>query len=84
MEHRRTANPMVAIDADEMRRRRQLQGLNQAALAQAADVHRSYISRIEANAQAYVSPAVFARICDALGVQDRADLLAADPVGRAS
>lgn len=75
---------MVAIDVDKMRRRRQLQGLNQADLARAAKIHRSNISRLEGGHQATISPRMFARICDALGIEDRAELLAEEPVGRAS
>jgi transcriptional regulator with XRE-family HTH domain len=67
---------MVAIDVDEMRRRRQLQGLNQADLAREAKIHRSNISRLERGHQATVSPRMFARICDALKVKDREELMA--------
>ena len=67
---------MVAMDVDEMRRRRQLLGLNQADLARAAEIHRSNISRLERGHQVTVSPRMFARICDALKVEDRAELMA--------
>jgi len=68
---------MVAIDVEEMRRRRQLQGLSQSDLARAAQIHRSNISRLERGHQDTISPRTFARICDALGVKNRAELMAA-------
>jgi len=67
---------MVVIDADEMRRRRQLKGLSQTALAALAQVHNSHISHIESGRRPTVSPAAFARICDALEIQDRSELMA--------
>lgn len=67
---------MVAIRADEMKRRRQINGLSQTALAELAGVDNSHISHIESGRRPTISPAVFARICDALGVHDRAELMA--------
>lgn len=74
----------VNIDPAELRRKRELLGLNQAELAERAKVHYSFISRLEGGRRAKASPRVFARICDALGVLDRTELMADEPAGHAS
>lgn len=71
-------SPNVPIDRVAMRRWRRLKGLNQGQLAAKADISYAYVGHIERGDRLHVSPAVFARICDALGVQDRAELLAAE------
>jgi len=68
---------MVAIDREKIRIRRQLRGDNQAQLAERAQISPGYVSLIESGQRTTVSPAVFARICDALEVEDRTELMAA-------
>lgn len=70
-----TAN--VAIDGDELRRRRQLAGETQKSFAEKAGVTDGYVSLIEAGRRPTVSPPVFVRFCDALGIEpaDREQLL---------
>lgn len=75
---------MVAIDKSELRRRRQLLGENQAQFADSCGVSAGYISQLESGIRERVSPPVFVRICDALGVEDRTQMLADEPVGRVS
>lgn len=67
----------VVIDRAELRRRRQLKGLNQAELAQLAGVSFSYVGHIESGRRPTVSPRVFVKLCDALEVSDRTELMAA-------
>lgn len=71
-------SPMVVIERAELRRCRKLSGLNQAQLAEKAAVSPSYISLIESGKRPTVSPATFARLCEALRVGDRTKLLASD------
>lgn len=76
---------MVRVDRRKLRRLRQLSGFNQAQLAKRAGVSYSYIGHLERGTRASMSPAVYKRICDALNVQDRTELLAAaDGAGVAS
>ena len=75
MRRRRTA--AVVVDRAAIRRQRQLKGLDQAGLAELAGVSPGYVSHIEAGRRPTVSPGVFVRICDALGVEDRTELMAA-------
>lgn len=67
---------MVAVDRMKLRLRRKLHGDNQAQLAERADISPGYLSLIESGQRPTVSPAVFARICDALDVEDRTELMA--------
>lgn len=71
-------SPAVAIDRHEVRRRRHLCGLSQAQLAERAAISFAYVGHIERGQRPRVSAPVFARICDALGVQDRQELIAQD------
>lgn len=66
----------VRIDREELRKRRQLAGLNQAELAKKAHVSFSYVGHIESGRRPTVSPRVFVQLCDALDVQDRTELMA--------
>jgi len=75
---------MVAIEKARLRLGRQLLGENQAQFAQRCGISAGYLSLIESGHRPTVSPAVFARICDALGVTDRTQLMADEPVARAS
>jgi transcriptional regulator with XRE-family HTH domain len=67
------ANP--PIDGALLRERRQLAGLSITDLAAKIGVSVSYISAIERGARPTVSPAMFGRICDAMGITDRTELL---------
>lgn len=71
----RTTTPMVKINRERMRRRRQVQGFSQTSLADAAKVHRTYVSLIESGKRPTIGPEVFGRICDALGIEDREELI---------
>ena len=70
------ASPDVPIDRHQLRQLRHLNGLTQEALAKAADVTGGYIAHLENGHRTHVSPGVFARLCDALGVTDRTKLIA--------
>lgn len=73
-----TAGPAsvnVTIDGAQVRERRKLAGLTVAALAAECLITRQYLSQIELSPGKTVSPPVFARICDALGVEDRRTLM---------
>jgi transcriptional regulator with XRE-family HTH domain len=65
----------VAVDGAEVRRRRELRGLGRTELAAKCDITPGYLSHIE-KGRRRPSPPVFARICDALDVLDRRELLA--------
>lgn len=67
---------MVSVDREELRLRRQILGDNQAQFAERCGISPGYVSLIESGQRPTVSPAVFARICDALGVKNRAELMA--------
>lgn len=60
------ANP--SPDGQAIRRRRQALGLSVTALAERMQCSTQYLSQIETGARKGCSPAVFARLCDALGV----------------
>lgn len=66
MKPRDTVN--VLIDAAEMRRLRKLAQLSQTALADKAAISRPYVCLIESGGRQRVSPAVFDRLCAALGL----------------
>jgi transcriptional regulator with XRE-family HTH domain len=81
------SSPHVAVNAPELRRRRHLGGYNMAEFADLCGLSAGYISLIESGARPTVSPGVYVRICDALGVDDRTQLMAAvveEPSGSAS
>lgn len=63
-----TAN--VAINGDELRRRRWLAGETQDSFAALADISPAYISHIEAGRRTTISPPYFVRICNALGIPE--------------
>lgn len=69
-------SPNVPLNTAELRKLRQLAGLTQAQLAEKASVSFSYVAHIERGIRPHVSPPVFARLCDALGVQNRKELMA--------
>jgi transcriptional regulator with XRE-family HTH domain len=74
MRRRRTS--AVVVDRTALRRKRQLRGLGQDELAVLAGVSPSYVGHIESGRRPTISPRVFVRICDALGVEDRTELMA--------
>lgn len=74
---------MVRIDRRKLRTLRQIKGLNQIELAQLAGISFGYLGHLERGTRLRISPNVLVRLCDALGVQDRTELLAAEPAVRA-
>lgn len=70
---RKTAN--VKVNIERMRRRRHIQGLSQTRLAENMQVDKSYISLVESGKRRAVSPEAFVRLCDALGIEDREELI---------
>lgn len=66
---------MVRIRRDKLRELRQLAGLTQAALAEKAKISYAYVGHIESGRRETVSPQVFVRICDALGIAPNARLV---------
>lgn len=64
----------VAIDGSLVRQQRQLNGLTMATFAARCEISESFVSLIEGGHRS-VSPPVFVRICDVLGVKDRRELL---------
>ena len=67
--------PNVRINRDRLRRRRQLAGFNQARLAEEADLSFSYIAHLERGTRPHIGPEAFGRLCDALGVENREELI---------
>lgn len=67
----------VAIDGAQVRELRKLSGKTITGLAESCGISFQYLSFIERGDRATVSAPVFARICDALGVIDRRDLVRA-------
>ena len=65
----------VPINKDRLRRRREIAGLNQARLADATGFSFGYIAMIERGERPRVSPDALARLADALGVEDREELI---------
>lgn len=65
----------VEINGALVRELRKLQGYTQTSLAELAGISIQYVSLIEREDRKTVSPPVFARICDALGIQNRRDLI---------
>lgn len=66
----------VDIAGRRVRELRKLAGHNLVTFAPKAGITFQYLSQIERGIRRSVSPEVFARICDALGVQDRRELIA--------
>jgi transcriptional regulator with XRE-family HTH domain len=67
--------PNVRINRDRLRRRRQIMGLNQARLAEEAGLSFSYIGHLERGIRPNIGPEAFVRLCDALGIEDREELI---------
>lgn len=77
-------SPMVQIDRVKLRLLRQLNGFTYADLAKKAGISFGYVGQLERGQRLAVSPPVYVRLCNALGVQDRTELLAADVSEEAS
>jgi transcriptional regulator with XRE-family HTH domain len=75
MAARRPANPQ--IDGAKLRELRQLAGLSITAAAEKIGCSIAYLSAIERGARPTIGPAMFGRICDAMGIDDRSTLLRA-------
>jgi transcriptional regulator with XRE-family HTH domain len=58
------------IDGPEVRRRRKLAGKSVTDLAESCGITFQYLSMIERGDRRTVSPAVFGRICNALGLDE--------------
>lgn len=69
----------VAVNGTAVRQMRKLAGLNVDDFAAKCGISPAYVSHIELGRRTNISPPVFARICDALGVADRRELLAHVP-----
>lgn len=65
----------VAVNGADIRRRRKLLGWTVTDLAARCDISQQYLSFIERGDRQRVSPPVFARLCDELGVENRSDLM---------
>lgn len=68
-------NANVAVDGQALRRHRKLAGLSVTGLAEQVGCTPAYISILETRRERNCSPELFARIADALGVEDRSTLL---------
>lgn len=69
----------VEIDGAKLRALRKLTGAGLSAFATRAGITFQYLSQIELGARPRVSPPTFARICDALGIANRRDMLMPNP-----
>lgn len=77
-----TTSPAIEVNGYAIRVIRVLTGIDIKDLAEAIEVDRSYITRIEIGSSSRVSPQVFAGLCRALSLQDRRAILA-NPHGTA-
>jgi transcriptional regulator with XRE-family HTH domain len=68
----------VQIAGGIVREQRKLLGDNLATFAKKAGISFQYLSQIERGDRPSVSPEKFARICDALGITDRRQLVRRD------
>lgn len=66
------------IDGARLRELRKLSGLSVTDAAKKIGIAIAYLSQIERGDRRTVSPATFGRICDAMGIEDRASLLRTD------
>jgi transcriptional regulator with XRE-family HTH domain len=65
----------VAVNGADIRRRRKLRGWTVTHLALRCGISQQYLSFIERGDRDRVSPPVFARLCDELGVENRSELM---------
>lgn len=70
-----TASPSVELDGVRLRELRKLQGHTLRSFAEKCEISVGYLSQLELGDRRMVSPPTFGRICDALGVEDRRDLV---------
>ncbi|MBN1174222.1 MAG: helix-turn-helix transcriptional regulator [Micromonosporaceae bacterium] len=72
----RTVNPSgVAIDGAKVRELRKLAGFTLKDFAPQCGIGFQYLSQIERGDRQFVSPPTFAKICDALNIENRRDML---------
>lgn len=69
------ANANVEINGPALRHLRKLSGHNVTEFADLVECSFQYLSQLETGARLVCSPALFARICDALRLADRTVLL---------
>lgn len=74
---RRSRN--IAIDGKKTTEARRNAGLTQLQLATKAGISQSYLSSLELGERSRMSPALYTRLCDALGVTDPSTLMAEPP-----
>lgn len=63
----------LAVDGEGLRRLRKMAGYNLVTFAAEIDISWGYLSQIERGHRQNVSPQVFARICEKLGLAELAD-----------
>lgn len=68
-------HPNPQIDGSALREMRQLAGFNITQFAARVGCSFQYLSQLETGARTACSPALYARICDKLGIADRRLLL---------
>lgn len=66
----RLGGSAIAINGPVLRAWRQIRGYSAAELAEAISRHRSFVSKLENGAAQRVSPRVFRRLLDVLGIDD--------------
>lgn len=66
------------IDGARLRELRKISGMSVTDAAKKIGIAIAYLSQIERGDRRTVSPATFGRICDAMGIEDRASLLRTD------
>lgn len=66
------------IDGARLRELRKISGMSVTDAAKKIGIATAYLSQIERGDRRTVSPATFGRICDAMGIEDRASLLRTD------
>jgi transcriptional regulator with XRE-family HTH domain len=67
--------PTLEVDGAKLRQLRMLQGDTLPSFAQKCGLSFQYIGQLETGHRTRVSPPTFAKICDALGIEDRQELL---------
>lgn len=71
--------PTLSIDGTKLRELRKLMGDDLKGFAARAGITFQYLSQIELGRRRRVSPPTFVRICNALGVTNRREMLASSP-----
>jgi transcriptional regulator with XRE-family HTH domain len=75
MARRPREHPSPEIDGPLLRRMRKIAGMSASELARRVEVAPTYMAAIERGDRPTISPALYARICDAMGIVDRTELL---------